>query len=143
MEDRQREALMRLAVSMRKNLAAVVDELDIFIRQLGTEGTVECLTAPDGKLLAEIFESADQLEFKIAEVHQIPLNDVSVQNFLIKKVLVELKKRGIAYTLDHRNGLLKTIMVKGDLTEEDVKTLKRTIAWTILKVQRGEADGRA
>jgi len=143
MDEREREALARFLVGFRNSLVDIVEQINEFLDEtVPKKGFATKLVGSSGDLLAEIFESTTEVEFEIAPTHRIPVNDVTVQNFLIKKVLNKLKEKGLNYHVEEDGGKLKNITVEGSVTREDMDTLRKTIAWTILKVEtRGGGHG--
>jgi hypothetical protein len=142
-DEKEREALARFLVGFRNSLVDIVEQINEFLDEtVPKKGFATNLVGPSGDVLAEIFESPTEVKFEIAPTHMIPVNDLTVQNFLIKKVLNKIKEKGLNYHVEDEGGKLKSITVEGPVTHEDMDTLRKTIAWTILKVEtRGGGSG--
>lgn len=135
------EERKRLLVEMREQLLSIVENINKELSKIELEeGPSTQLVDPTGKPLAKVFERENEIVFRIYATFRVPIDDVTVKNFLIKKILDGLKDKGFSYEVHDVEGLVREIVVKGELTKEDVEMLRRTIAWVILKSRSG-GDG--
>jgi len=136
------EKVLRALVSIAdgfENLGNLAVELRALVCEIAETGTVEHLTDKTGGLLARIIES-DIGETTVLPVESLGIKvaDPAVQRFLIPRVLEKLReKHGINYKIETQQDLLRAIKIKG-LSEEQLKELKKPLAWTLEKASHRE-----
>lgn len=139
MEEKEREVMIRFLINFRDTLAQIVERINEFLEEsVPKKGFSTKLLAPSGDLLAEVYESAREVRFEISPDFRIPLNNAILQDFLVKNVLEGIRGKGLSYRVEDEGGKLKAITVEGAVPPNDVDSLRRAVAWTLLKAGGGE-----
>jgi hypothetical protein len=96
-------------------------------------GTVELLER-GGKLYARIVKRENQLIILPVESLQIKPDAKPIVNFLEPRILQNMnKKHGLKHRLEVENGVLRAIILEGNITEDIKKKLLNPIAWALEK----------
>ena len=134
-----RATVKRMIVVIRDSLVDLVGQLNLLLSELDDQKAPSTkLVSPEGDVLAEVYEGENTQEFVIASKFLVPLRDATVQNFFVKKILDTLKPKNVTYQLEEQDGKLARITLTGNITQEDLQTVRKTLAWTLRKVgQRG------
>jgi len=93
-----------------------------------------------GKLYARVIQTENKLTILPIESFQIKANDPTITNFLIPKVLKNMKeKHGLDYSIEESNGLLRAIIITGSLDAKTIEDLKNPVGWALEKASERDA----
>jgi len=134
---KQEEKVLRLLILVRDGLTGLVEKINEFLSEYEeTRQPTFRVFDSTGKVVLEITEGKNKTEFSISQERALPTTSSIVQNFLIKRVLKDLKRKGLTYELTTSEGKIVKITIVGKASARDIQRIRGAIMWTIRKGEK-------
>ncbi|MHA1744096.1 MAG: hypothetical protein ACTSV6_07595 [Candidatus Heimdallarchaeota archaeon] len=134
---KQEEKVLRLLILVRDGLTGLVEKINEFLSEYEeTKPPAFRVFDSAGKVVLEITEGKNKTEFSISQEKALPTTSAIVQNFLIKRVLKDLKRKGLTYELTTSEGKIVKITIVGKASAREIQRIRGAIMWTIRKGEK-------
>ena len=142
---------VKATVIIRNHLDLAVSEINDLLQEEAIRLKVHVEVTPveakevqhieyNGKPYARIIQTENKLTILPIESFQIKANDPTITNFLIPKILKNMKKKhGLDYRIEESNGLLRAIVITGSLDAKKIEELKNPVGWALEKASKRDA----
>lgn len=142
---------VKAIVILRNHLDIAVSEINDLLQEEAIRLKVHVEVTPveakeiqhieyNGKVYARVIQTENKLTILPVESFQIKANDPTITNFLIPRVLKNMKeKHGLDYSIEERKGLLHAIIITGSLDAKTIEDLKNPIGWALEKASERDA----